>query len=133
MFEVLLRVLLKYQWCDTAYQIIIAFFFSSSGIGNCSDFEDVAINLEDQHVLMLLQQLWSDPGLLRSDHWEPDSCLMCVKGVTDALKLAGRGLIFLGICTWLIYMLPRLKSFFFPVCQELPDSTYIQMTIFILI
>ncbi|XP_067290182.1 UBX domain-containing protein 8 [Pseudorasbora parva] len=42
-------------------------------------------------------------------------------GVTDALKLAGRGLIFLGICTWLIYMLPRLKSFFFPVCQELPD------------
>ncbi|XP_067254540.1 UBX domain-containing protein 8 [Chanodichthys erythropterus] len=43
-------------------------------------------------------------------------------GVTDALKLAGRGLIFLGICTWLIYMLPRLKSFFFPVCQELPDN-----------
>ncbi|XP_077099545.1 UBX domain-containing protein 8 isoform X2 [Siphateles boraxobius] len=43
-------------------------------------------------------------------------------GVTDALKLAGRGIIFLGICTWLIYMLPRLKFFFFPVCQELPDS-----------
>ncbi|KAK7126248.1 hypothetical protein R3I93_021584 [Phoxinus phoxinus] len=43
-------------------------------------------------------------------------------GVTDALKLAGRGIIFLGICTWLIYMLPRLKSFFFPVCQELPES-----------
>lgn len=43
-------------------------------------------------------------------------------GVTDALKLAGRGIIFLGICTWLIYMLPRLKSFFFPGCQELPDS-----------
>ncbi|CAM4730892.1 unnamed protein product [Leuciscus chuanchicus] len=43
-------------------------------------------------------------------------------GVTDALKLAGRGIIFLGICTWLIYMLPRLKSFFFPVCQDLPDS-----------
>lgn len=27
MFEVL-RVLLKYQWCDTAYQILIACFFS---------------------------------------------------------------------------------------------------------
>ncbi|XP_073685675.1 UBX domain-containing protein 8 [Garra rufa] len=43
-------------------------------------------------------------------------------GVKDALKLAGRGFIFLGICTWLIYMFPRLKSFFFPVYQELPDS-----------
>ncbi|RXN11842.1 UBX domain-containing 8 [Labeo rohita] len=48
--------------------------------------------------------------------------VMCVKGVKDVLKLAGRGFIFLGICTWLIYMFPRLKSFFCPVYQELPDS-----------
>ncbi|XP_051973700.1 UBX domain-containing protein 8 isoform X1 [Xyrauchen texanus] len=43
-------------------------------------------------------------------------------GVGDALKLAGRGLIFLGIFTWLIHIFPGLKFFFFPVCQELPDS-----------
>uniref|UniRef100_A0A9J7ZJZ2 UBX domain protein 8 n=1 Tax=Cyprinus carpio carpio TaxID=630221 RepID=A0A9J7ZJZ2_CYPCA len=47
-------------------------------------------------------------------------------GVKDALKLAGRGFIFLGICTWLIYMFPRLKYFFFPVCQELPDSPLLE-------
>lgn len=43
-------------------------------------------------------------------------------GVNDALKLAGRGFIFLGICTWLISIFPRLKFFFFPVTQELTDS-----------
>ncbi|XP_043105972.1 UBX domain-containing protein 8 [Puntigrus tetrazona] len=43
-------------------------------------------------------------------------------GVNDALKLAGRGFIFLGICTWLTCVLQRLKYFFFPVHQELPDS-----------
>ncbi|TRY89556.1 hypothetical protein DNTS_005307 [Danionella cerebrum] len=42
-------------------------------------------------------------------------------GVSDALKLAGRGLIFLGLCTWMIYIIPRMKFFFFPVSQELPE------------
>ncbi|XP_016379108.1 UBX domain-containing protein 8-like [Sinocyclocheilus rhinocerous] len=46
-------------------------------------------------------------------------------GVKDALKLAGCGFIFLGICTWLIYMFLRLKSFFFLLCQELLDVCHL--------
>ncbi|XP_065096594.1 UBX domain-containing protein 8 [Paramisgurnus dabryanus] len=43
-------------------------------------------------------------------------------GVKDALMLAGRGLILLAICTLMIYIFQRLKSFFSPVCRELPAS-----------
>ncbi|KAI7793235.1 UBX domain-containing protein 8 [Triplophysa rosa] len=39
-------------------------------------------------------------------------------GVKDALMLSGRGLILLAVCTLMIYMIQRLKSFFSPVCQE---------------
>nr|XP_055062805.1 UBX domain-containing protein 8 [Misgurnus anguillicaudatus] len=43
-------------------------------------------------------------------------------GINDVLVLASRGLLLLAICTLVIYIIHRLKSFFSPVCQELPAS-----------
>lgn len=50
---------------------------------------------------------------------------VCTKGVKDAVMLTGRGLILLAVCTLMIYMIQRLKSFFSPVCQEPSASLWI--------